>query len=561
MSLKKLCDRVIETDVIVMGGGIAGCCAAAEAAKNGLKVTLVEKSKVDRSGSTSQGIDSVGPWCRDRSTPLMMVEAWQGFLTRQMGPGRWFNQNILYNLHKDGDWTLTELERLGVTMKWDGDYLWKSHPALGKVGLRVHWKDVKPEMARAVRKAGVNVLNRTMVVDLLTNKGKIVGATVVDTRTGEFIVIKAKAVVVSTGVFSRGNNPATPLPWRYKLQYHWCPASVSGDGYAVAYRAGAVLSSMDISSGGTFTARDDSTLTYGSFPNNTAGPAPYLTWKGEEIPHVNPRLYAEMETRGLTPIYLSLEDYEEDFQKRVDLQNVDERLISLKFAEERGFNSRTHRYELMPLRAADFFVIPGVNVDENCAASLKGLYSAGDCTAGLHSCSQALQSGFFVADNLPAYISSAGEPAIDEGQVESQKQAALAPLSVKDGTPGLELECTVRYITERYSNAFKSEGLLREGQRRLGSLRREFLPKLMARTPHELMRCLEARNILGLMETHFASCLARNETRASYIRVDYPEKDPSLDGKVLFVQQVDGNPVVKVGEMPALKPEYAKENK
>ena len=101
--------------------------------------------------------------------------------------------------------------------------------------------------------------------------------------------------------------------------------------------------------------------------------------------------------------------------------------------------------------------------------------------------------------------------------MESQKQAALAPLAVKDGTEPMELECAIRYICEEYAGMLKSEGKLREGLRRLGSLRRVFLPKLMATNPHYLMRCLEVRNIMDMAEVHLQACLERKETeRQSY---------------------------------------------
>ncbi|MBW1863433.1 MAG: hypothetical protein JRJ02_13845 [Deltaproteobacteria bacterium] len=87
---------------------------------------------------------------------------------------------------------------------------------------------------------------------------------------------------------------------------------------------------------------------------------------------------------------------------------------------------------------------------------------------------------------------------MDEGQVESQKKAAMAPLNVKDGAEPSEFEASIRYICERYVDNFKSEGKLLEGLRRLGTLRRVWMPKLTAKNPHHQMRCLENRNILDL---------------------------------------------------------------
>jgi succinate dehydrogenase/fumarate reductase flavoprotein subunit len=209
----------------------------------------------------------------------------------------------------------------------------------------------------------------------------------------------------------------------------------------------------------------------------------------------------------------------------------------------------------------NFVTAAGIYTDDEFRASLKGLYAAGDCVAGLHSCGFAAISGFLVGDSIHEFAGNAGEPVVDEAQVESQKQVALAPLSVKDGTEPMELECAVRYICERYVGQFKSEGKLREGLRRLGSLRRVFLPKLMAKNPHYLMRCLECRNIMDLAEVHINACLERKETRGNHIRLDYPEIDPARDSMLTHQRMQDGKAVLEIRKVPDLKPEYAKEGK
>ena len=122
-----------------------------------------------------------------------------------------------------------------------------------------------------------------MLVDLLTSKGAVVGATAIGTRTGEFIVIKAKAVVMATGLFARCYNPETPLFWKYKFRYHWCPATVSGDGHATAYRAGAELANMDLPLW-RYRERDDLTISHGNFPHNDGIPARQMTWDGVMLP-------------------------------------------------------------------------------------------------------------------------------------------------------------------------------------------------------------------------------------------------------------------------------------
>ena len=575
MALEQITGKVVETDVLVVGGGIGGCPCAAKAAEHGLNVTLVEKAKTDRSGSAGQGIDhyGVGVVPHEKITALELVKLWEHGEQVVNGDGLFGDPNIAYVYFDKGYWALEELEKLGIPMRWDdGEYYWMpdrgpwldpTDSVAPKLMLRVHWQNVKPHMAAAARKRGVNVLERTMVVDLLTNKGKVVGATAVNTRTGDFIVIKAKATVIGTGIFARCYDGETPLFWKYKFRYHWCPAVLSGDGWAASYRAGAELACMDIPAW-AFRIRDDLTISFGNFPGNEGIPSKQINWKGEDLPNETWQAagrYAEAEQKGQTPIYQTLEHLPDDYHKRMEVAFVDERLVSFKIAEERGFNPRTHWYDIMPNKPHNFVTIPGVNTDETFKTNVKGLYAIGDCAAGLQGCGMAVVSGFVVGDNVHNWVSEAGEPVVDEAQVQSQKQIALAPLSVKDGTEPMELECAIRYICERYVGMFKSEGKLREGLRRLGSLKRVFLPKLMAKNPHYLMRCLEVRNIVEMAEVHINAALERKETRGNHIRLDYPEKDPARDNILTYQRMEDGKAVLEIRMVPDLKPEYTKEGK
>jgi succinate dehydrogenase/fumarate reductase flavoprotein subunit len=303
----------------------------------------------------------------------------------------------------------------------------------------------------------------------------------------------------------------------------------------------------------------------GQFVLNDGFVGKYFTWKGEELAgHQGPPHWAEYERKGLTPLYRSLEHLPDDFQKRLEIHIADETMLRLKLDQDRGFNPRTHRFQVSRPRGGQ--VGSGsILIDEDFKTTLKGLYAIGDC-AGNGGGGGSSTSGVVVGDSIHKYVSEAGEPVLDEEQVESQRQAALAPLSVKDGVEPLELECTIRSMCEEYAGSFKTEGMLREGLRRLGSLRSMFLPRLMATNPHYLMRCLEARNILDMAELHLQASLERKETRYGgwqniFVRLDYPESDPSLDNKRFCRRLEKGKAVIEIKEIPALKPEYAKEKK
>jgi len=560
-ALDKIADKIIDTDVMIMGGGIAGCYCAAKAAQHGLQVTLVEKSKTERSGNAAMGIDHYGEVQNDGVTPLEFIKLNDEHSRDLNGDGRFTDPNIAYKYLDKSLWAVEESEKLGITMKWDdGEYYFMPQAWFGgpRLNLRVHWQDIKPDLAKAVRKSGASILERTMVVDLLTNKGKVVGATAINTRTGEFIVIKAKAVVLATGMFSRHYEPEEPLFYKYQMKYHWCPASISGDGYAVAFRAGADMANMDITGWG-FRIRDDLTISYGNFDHGDGIRGKWYTWDGEEIHYPTAQVYREIELKGKDPIYVSQSHLPDDYQKRMQVAFVDEKLISFKIAEDRGFDPRTHRYELMENHPLNHILPTGVNVDDDLKSSLEGLYAVGDCSNGSHGCGNASIGGLIVGDNIHKYVSVAGEPVIDEAQAESQKQVALAPLSREKGTEPMELELSTRYICKRYIGMFKNEGRLREGQRRLRSLKREFIPKLIAKTPHYLMRAMEVRNIMDLVELHIAACLVRKETRGQFIRLDYPEKDPSRDSMITIQRLENGKTTLEIRKVPDLKPEYLKQ--
>ena len=167
MALDRIADKVIETDVMIMGGGIAGCYAAAKAAQRGLHVTLVEKSKTDRSGNAAMGIDHYGEVENDGITPLQFVKLDEERSHDLNGDGRFTDPNLIYQYLDQSRWALEESEKLGITMRWDdGEFYFIPQPWHGgpRLNLRVHWQDIKPKLAKAVRKSGANVLERTGAV-------------------------------------------------------------------------------------------------------------------------------------------------------------------------------------------------------------------------------------------------------------------------------------------------------------------------------------------------------------------------------------------------------------
>ena len=561
-------EKSLNCDVLVVGAGPAGCCAALKAKGNGLNVIVLDKADAKWSGSAGRGVDllhSLGK-C---ATGLEAIKVTQQSYVQYYDDENLANPNVIYRLWEKETWALKELERY-VSLKWyDGDYLWDIRGgAYSRASLRIPGLKIKPMLARAVRKAKVSLLDRTMLVDVLTNQGRVVGATAVNTRSGEFIVIKAKAVVVATGGCGRHYEPELPQT-KFKFKYHHCPSALSGDGVAAAYRAGAELVNMELTEG-SVPHTDYCCITRGCLIGVRPIMRKEYTWDGVDLLTKTPnaltkKTFAELERKGKTPVYRSLEHLPDELHKRLEVNYIDEGFVNLKLSEDRGFNPRTHWYDVSADKPypvdASALQMPSLPVDENFMTSVEGLYAIGDVVSGVGAVMSASVSGFFVGDNIGNFISKAGEPEIDDAQLKNLREVALAPLGVKDGQEPIEFECAIRHICERYIGIFKSEGKIREGIRRLDSLKGEFLPKLMAENPHYLMRCIEARNVMDIAEVHMHACLSRKETRGLFNRIDYPQKDPARDGKLTYQRLEDGKMVVEIREAPKLKPELAREGK
>jgi succinate dehydrogenase/fumarate reductase flavoprotein subunit len=565
MSLENIADRVIETDVLIVGGGVAGCVAAVKASEHGADVTVLEKAAIKRSGGAASGMDHIATIPHGGITIKDIVSQVcdDGVYPPIFNKKGLTDANLFYAAWKDTKKRLEELETWGVTLRWDdGEYYWiHSGRTGGMTTIRFHGQKFKPQLAAAVQKRGIRIIERTMGIDLLLNNGKVMGAVALNVRNNDFLVIKAKSTIVGTGMVQRIFNPEDGAPWKNKMMYHWCPTG-AGDAHAMAYRAGAKLVNMEFSS---WYSRliDDKTIMFGSMTDGDGISTRIVNAKGDIVsPHAFMSLekYVEEEEQGRTPLYFDVPSNPKDHQRKREIATADERPVSLKYIKDRGWDYRTHRWELhgtKPLSLTKFMA--GIVVDDTLRTTVEGLYGAGDCVQAGGAVTGAIATGFMSAESAAKYVREAETPVIDEAQVQDCKERLFAPLKVKDGAEPLEFETKIRMICERYTGIFRSEGKLKEGLSRLADVRRDWLHRIAASTPHELMRAADCHNLIDLAEVHFRAALMREDTRASFFRKDFPRRNPEWDKKVIFVCRKNGEMVLEKGEFPELKPEYLKE--
>lgn len=566
MDPEKIPDKIIETDVLIVGGGVAGCVAAVKAKERGVDVTLLEKASLRRSGGAAAGMDHIAtvPNAGISISDIVTQVCDDGVYPPIFAKKGLSNPNLFYVAWKDTKKRLRELEEWGISLRWDdGEYYWvPSGRTGGMTTIRFHGLHFKPQLAAAVRKRGVRVLERTMGVDLLRQGERVVGTAALNVRNNDFIIIKAKATIVATGMVQRIFNPEDGAPWKNKMMYHWCPTG-AGDAHAMALRAGGKLVNMEFSS---WFSRliDDKTLMFGSLTDGDGMSTRIVNARGDvvcENAFMSLEKYVEQEEQGLTPLYFDVPSNPEDHQLKREIATADERTVSLKYIRDRGWDYRTHRWELhgtKPLALTKN--LAAIVTDETFRTTVEGLFGAGDCVQAGGAVTGAIGTGFITAENAAAYAKNVGSPVLDEDQVLRVKERVFAPYRVKDGADPLEFETKIRMITERYAGIFRSEGKLREGLSRLSDVRKDWLYRIGATTPHELMRAMDCHNLIDLAEVHFKSALMREDTRASFYRKDFPDRNPEWDGKVVFAYLRDGEVVLEKGEFPDLKPEYSEES-
>jgi len=228
------------TDVLVIGGGTAGTMAGIKAkqANPDRDVLILEKANIRRSGAIAMGMDGVNTAViPGNSTPEQYVRevtlANDGIV----------EQKTVYQTGKLGFEVIKELESWGVKFQKDaqGEYDLKQVHRIGKYVLPMpEGKDLKTILARQVKRHKVRVTNRVMATRVLVENGRAIGAVGFDVRSGDFVVIQAKAVILCTGASGRLGLPASG----YLYGTYENPTN-AGDGYSMAYHAGAELSNIE----------------------------------------------------------------------------------------------------------------------------------------------------------------------------------------------------------------------------------------------------------------------------------------------------------------------------
>jgi fumarate reductase (CoM/CoB) subunit A len=536
--------EVIQTDVLVIGGGGAATRAAITAYEAGAKVLLIVKGQFGAIGTRGGGATSCG-----------IARRW-GFFVRNGFPG---------HPDKEAKVIIDEVLKAGLGMtepylveamvndryearrdleKW-GLVLAKNHP---KSDIQCDIMAM-PGMAYVARGMGVQILPRTMVTDLMIQDGHCVGAVGLN-ETGRTFIFEAGATIIATGGNAR----------LYSLNCH--PNCVTGDGYAMGFEAGAELMNMEFMQIFLATVFPNVNLVTRNFLQQV--PRIWNTQKREFIPDYVPlgtTLAMIAKQRAQHNPFSTRDPY----SRYIDV-GMNKETIAGRATVHDGLFLEIPRPQDLPLEIREWFEYRGVDVtrpmevntvhqcsnggfriNEHGETTIPGLYAIGEAATGHHgadrlgghmmACSQVfgLRAGLHATNA----IKRSGRPQVTKGlPVTALERIERVREARKDKKPAiitkhLQKMAWENLLTVRSDNCIKR--FLNEVER----IRNEDLQRLSIENPAELTQAFELRNLLLNGEMVGRAALLRTESRGGHYREDFPNIDKENWSKAIVIKNIN----------------------
>lgn len=520
----------VDCDVLVIGGGTAGPMAALKAKQKNpnAKVILLEKANVKRSGAISMGMDGLNnAVIPGYATPEQYVKeitiANDGIV----------DQKAVLKYAQNCYSIIEELDSFGIRFQKNenGDFDVKKVHHIGTYVLPMpNGETVKKALYRQLRRAQMLISNRYMATRLLTGKsGRIAGAVAVNTRTAEFLVIKAKAVILCMGAAGR-----LGLPTSGYMFGTYENAANSGDGYAMAYHAGAKLANLECFQINPLIKDYNGPACayvagpFGAYTANNEGKR-FIEcdyWSGQMMLE----FFNELQS-GKGPVFLKLNHLHSDTVGEIEtILHTVERPTRGLFHENRKTDYRKDMVEMhiSEIGFCSGHSASGVFVDDFARTTIPGLYAAGDMASVPHNYMLgAFTNGAVAGEDAADFALEHDFEAFDAADVKLEQARVLAPTKREDGIPPNQIEYKTRRLVNDYFQPPKVTRKFELGQARLAEVREDMENHMVVKNAHELMRALEATSILDCADMAAHASLYRTESRWGlyHLRTDHPDKD------------------------------------
>lgn len=514
---------MLQTDVLIIGGGAAGLRASIEARRRGSEVILASKAPMGYSSSTlysGGGFRAAfGGYSKERHFEETIIG------------GKLLNdQELVRTLVLEGPDKLAELKDFGVAVKTrEGGIGVSDGPLTPGKGLVV-------PMADYARDMGVNFLENIMAIDLMVNDSAY-GTIFYDGRKGRVFPILSKAVVLATGgysqLFARTDNPVR----------------VSGDGCAMALRAGATLIDLELTQFFPIGLAEEGKPAW-LFP---ALSGKLVNSLGEEIlvkyGFNKPLSRAAVENRDM----LSRAMWTEIFEGRgsnealtIDLTHTAREDYLSNLSSIASFLSRSLDVKALKIKVAPtaHFTMGGIKIDVDCETNIPGLFACGEVSSGVHGANrlggnaltEAIVFGARAGSRAAEWAEMAKHISLDESYIDRAERLVS---SLKKGRhPIEEMRGKLKRETWAKCGVIRDKGKLTD---LLGFIaeNRHVVEETRATSNSDVMKGFELRNMFELAEAVALSALTREESRGAHYRLDFPEQRDDLWLKRIATTKID----------------------
>ena len=492
----------ITTDVLVVGGGMAGCFAAINAKEKGAEVILVEKGYVSRSGQSpfARGIMVFNPEMGHK------LDTWVEFVS---AVGEYINnRDWTEAVIKDSHLRYQDLVSWGAKFPKGGGVPSGPPSPLGDNPTLSLGADTLDVLRKQIIKSGVKIIDRIMVTDLIKREDKITGATGISTDSNELYIFKAKSVILCTG--AAGFKPPG-----------WPISNLTADGHAMAYRAGAEISGKEFLDTHFTGVVNPALRGMGRSPK----PAETADKKKE---HPRPE-------RGMV-----FENAEGNEISGDGLPVGLERYLALEHEAHAGRAPVYMRGNPVVGGTASGMSVHTTEgiwpINTHCASSIPGLYAAGDSCSTMQSGAvytiagsalmTAAVTGARAGSAAAEYASDTETSPLDENELERLKATIYEPFKRKGGF-------SPRWVTQQLQNLMipyhvmyiKHEERMKATLTLVEFMRDHLVSKLIAKDHHELRLAIETRNMVLNAEMRLRAGMARKESRGCHFREDYPYRN------------------------------------
>ncbi len=545
----KLETKEINTDVLIIGGGTAGCYAALTLSeKSNLSVLIAEKANIKRSGCLAAGVNAINAYIVKGRKPEDYVD----YATNDAnGIVRY---DLLLSAAKRFNSCTKKMEELGLVILKDenGDYV-----ARGNRNIKINGENFKPILAKAVENAkNVDVLNFVNITDLLVKDGRVYGATGFSIKESVQYIIYANAVLIATGGASGLYKPNNPGFSKHKM---WYPPFNTGAGYAMGLRAGAEMTTFEM----RFVALrcKDTIAPTGTIAQGVG--AKQINSKGEvyETKYgltTSERVYGTVEENqiGNGPCYLKtsgISKDKDDSLLKAYLNMAPSQ--TLKWIE----SGKAPSEQDVEICGTEPYIVGGHTasgfwIDTNRKTTVDGLYAAGDVAGG---CPQkyvtgALAEGEIAAESIIKNYKSNDKTDFDLPKYEKYFDCNSSPFTVSD------LEEAMQKVMDEYAGGISVNYRFNEKQLDLAKEKIEHIISLSndlrANDMHELMFIFELKERLCVCLALIAHLKARKETRWHTFNenLSYPNQN---DDFKCYINSVMKNGEIETFKVPLIKEE------